>query len=69
MRVVILGASRFGAAIAKKLIEESHEVVLIDKDRDRFSLMGSRETWRRWRRGPPPAVKGQGWLFPRTVSG
>lgn len=36
MRVVILGASRFGAAIAKKLIEESHEVVLIDKDRDRL---------------------------------
>lgn len=36
MRVVILGASRFGAAIAKKLIDENHEVVLIDKDRDRL---------------------------------
>ncbi|MFA8384790.1 MAG: TrkA family potassium uptake protein [Pelagibaca sp.] len=39
MRVVILGASRFGAAIAEKLIEENHEVVLIDKDRDRLEKL------------------------------
>lgn len=42
MRVIILGASRFGAAIAAKLIEENHEVVLIDKDRDRLEKLGER---------------------------
>lgn len=42
MRVVILGASRFGAAIADKLIEENHEVVLIDKDRDRLEKLSER---------------------------
>ncbi len=42
MRVVILGASRFGAAIAEKLIEENHEVVLIDKDRDRLAKLFER---------------------------
>lgn len=42
MRVVILGASRFGAAIAEKLIEENHEVVLIDKDRDRLEKLSER---------------------------
>jgi len=42
MRVVILGASRFGAAIAEKLIEENHEVVLIDKNRDRLEKLSER---------------------------
>lgn len=42
MRVVILGASRFGAAIAEKLIEENHEVVLIDRDRDRLEKLAER---------------------------
>lgn len=42
MRVVILGASRFVAAIAEKLIEENHEVVLIDKDRDRLEKLAER---------------------------
>ncbi|MEO1779726.1 MAG: NAD-binding protein, partial [Pseudomonadota bacterium] len=39
MRVIILGASRFGAAIAERLIEADHEVVLIDKDRDRLQKL------------------------------
>ena len=42
MRVVILGASRFGAAIAEKLIDENHEVVLIDRDRDRLEKLSER---------------------------
>lgn len=42
MRVVILGASRFGEAIADKLIGENHEVVLIDRDRDRLEKLSER---------------------------
>ena len=34
MRIVIVGASSFGLAIAEKLIEIDKEVVLIDKSRD-----------------------------------
>lgn len=34
MRIVVIGASSFGLAIAEKLIETDHEVVLIDKSRD-----------------------------------
>ena len=36
MHVTILGASRFGVATAKQLIDDGHEVVLIDTDRDRL---------------------------------
>jgi len=32
MRIVIIGASRFGIATAQELIDTGHEVVLIDKD-------------------------------------
>jgi trk system potassium uptake protein TrkA len=32
MRIVIIGASRFGIATAQELIDSGHEVVLIDKD-------------------------------------
>ncbi|MCE8008588.1 NAD-binding protein [Aestuariivita sp.] len=42
MRVTILGASRFGAAIAEHLIEDDHEVILIDKDRDRLDRLSER---------------------------
>ncbi|WP_425093492.1 potassium channel family protein [Tropicimonas sp. S265A] len=42
MRVTILGASRFGAAIAERLIEDGHEVVLIDKDRERLDKLSAR---------------------------
>lgn len=34
MRIVIVGASSFGLAIAEQLIESDHEVVLVDKSRD-----------------------------------
>jgi trk system potassium uptake protein TrkA len=34
MHITVLGASRFGVATAKQLIEEGHEVVLIDVDKD-----------------------------------
>lgn len=33
MRITILGASRFGVATVKRLIEEGHEAVLIDSDK------------------------------------
>lgn len=36
MHVTILGASRFGVATVRQLIEAGHEVVLIDIDRDRL---------------------------------
>ncbi|OAN79438.1 potassium transporter [Jannaschia sp. EhC01] len=42
MRIVILGASRFGAAIAETLIEAEHEVVVIDKDRSRLETLADR---------------------------
>lgn len=42
MRVIILGASRFGIAIADQLIEAEHEVVLIDKDRSRLEKLAER---------------------------
>jgi trk system potassium uptake protein TrkA len=42
MRAIILGASRFGASIADRLIEANHEVVLIDKDRDRLEKLSER---------------------------
>ena len=36
MHITILGASRFGVATAQHLIDEGHEVVLIDRDRARL---------------------------------
>lgn len=36
MRVTILGASRFGVATARQLIDDDHEVVLIDIDREKL---------------------------------
>ncbi|MEL6587572.1 MAG: NAD-binding protein [Pseudomonadota bacterium] len=42
MRVTILGASRFGAAIAEHLIDDNHEVILIDKDRGRLDRLAER---------------------------
>ncbi len=37
MRIVIVGASRFGIATATQLTEAGHEVVLIDRDADKLS--------------------------------
>ena len=42
MRIVIVGASRFGATIAEKLIEADHEVVIIDKDRSKLEQLANR---------------------------
>lgn len=42
MRVTILGASRFGAAIAEHLIDDNHEVILIDQDRSRLDRLSER---------------------------
>lgn len=42
MRVVVLGASRFGVAIAEHLIEDAHEVVLVDQDRSRLERLADR---------------------------
>jgi trk system potassium uptake protein TrkA len=42
MRIVILGASRFGEAIADELIEARHEVVIIDRSRDRLEQLAER---------------------------
>ncbi|WP_425092135.1 potassium channel family protein [Tropicimonas sp. S265A] len=42
MRVTVLGASRFGAAIAERLIEQNHEVILIDKDKTRLEKLSER---------------------------
>ncbi|MFW5654135.1 MAG: potassium channel family protein [Roseicyclus sp.] len=42
MRVVILGASRFGTAIAERLIEDEHEVVVIDRDRGTLEALAER---------------------------
>ncbi|AHM05112.1 Trk system potassium uptake protein TrkA [Roseibacterium elongatum DSM 19469] len=42
MRIVILGASRFGFAIADTLIEAEHEVVIIDKSRERLETLAER---------------------------
>ncbi|MGB0497444.1 MAG: potassium channel family protein [Rubricella sp.] len=36
MRIVIVGASRFGVATAKKLVSDGNEVVLVDENRDRL---------------------------------
>lgn len=40
MRIVVVGASRFGIYTAKKLIEKGHEVVLIDKNSERLEDIG-----------------------------
>ncbi|MGF1552937.1 MAG: potassium channel family protein [Paracoccaceae bacterium] len=39
MRIVIAGASRLGARLATKLVEAGHEVVVIDRDRDRLESL------------------------------
>lgn len=42
MRIAILGASRFGTAIAETLIEAEHEVVVIDRSRERLEALAER---------------------------
>src|SRR6056297_2549137 len=42
MRIVILGASRFGEAMAGTLIEDEHEVVVIDQSREKLEDLAQR---------------------------
>jgi trk system potassium uptake protein len=42
MHIVILGASRFGEAIAATLIDEGHEVVIIDRSREKLEELAER---------------------------
>lgn len=39
MRIVIVGGSKFGAATAEQLIEQGHEVVIIDRDRAKLERL------------------------------
>lgn len=39
MHITVLGASRFGVATVRNLIDDGHEVVLIDLDRDRLDSL------------------------------
>lgn len=40
MRIVVVGASRFGINTASQLIEKGHEVLMIDKDLERLKEIG-----------------------------
>jgi trk system potassium uptake protein TrkA len=40
MRIVVVGASRFGINTASQLIEKGHEVLMIDKDLERLEEIG-----------------------------
>lgn len=42
MRVVIVGGSKFGVATAEQLIDSGHEVVLIDRNRQRLDALSER---------------------------
>lgn len=39
MRVVIVGASRFGIATAEQFLEKGHEVVIVDRDADKLERL------------------------------
>lgn len=40
MRVVILGCGRLGAYLARRLAQNSHEVVVIDREREALEALG-----------------------------
>ncbi len=40
MYVVIAGCGRVGAGVARQLVEEGHDVAVIDEDQDAFELLG-----------------------------
>ncbi|ABG32030.1 potassium transporter [Roseobacter denitrificans] len=42
MRIVIVGGSKFGVATAEQLIDKGHEVVLIDKNREKLEALTDR---------------------------
>lgn len=39
MRIVVVGASRFGQATTRQLLDKGHEVVLVDSDRSRLESL------------------------------
>jgi trk system potassium uptake protein TrkA len=39
MRMIVVGASRFGLATLREAIEKGHEAVLVDRDRDRLDAI------------------------------
>ncbi|TFL17404.1 potassium channel family protein [Jannaschia formosa] len=39
MRIIVVGASRFGLATLRRLIENGHEAVLVDRDRDQLDAV------------------------------
>jgi trk system potassium uptake protein TrkA len=39
MRIIVVGASRFGLATLTRLIDKGHEAVLVDRDRDRLDAV------------------------------
>lgn len=41
MRIVIVGASRFGISTTVQLVEAGHEVVLVDRDRERLESLSN----------------------------
>jgi trk system potassium uptake protein TrkA len=40
MYVIIAGCGRVGSSMAKRLVDEGHNVVIIDEDRRSFTLLG-----------------------------
>lgn len=43
-QIVVLGAGRFGASFARAAVEIGHEVLLIDRDKDRIELLSENVT-------------------------
>ena len=41
MYIIIAGCSKVGASLVNKLSEEGNDVVVIDRDKDNFSQLGS----------------------------
>lgn len=39
MRIIVVGASRFGLATLRQLTEKGHEAVLVDRNRDRLDTI------------------------------
>ena len=42
MRIVVIGGSRLGVALVEKLLENGHEVVLVDESRERLDEVAER---------------------------
>lgn len=42
MRIIVIGGSRLGVAVVEQLLEGDHDVVLVDKSRDRLDAMSDR---------------------------